>query len=185
MGGTDWKGAKFTSLSELVGMDDKGVYVTNVRGKHRIGDPKGGKLSGETVSYRSDAKGGPIGISQIPSYALSQTRGVLPIQIQELLGWVAGETSWFDAITKGAGFYTSTTYPTKKKTEVAFVEEYMRLRKSKSSLGQWYRKIRAYNKRRRAAEDMENLINSSSMSKKANKLLRAERLQLRDDRANQ
>jgi hypothetical protein len=50
-------------------------------------------------------------LSQIPSYLISQGRGVTPIQVQNAIGWAVGEINWFDAISKGAGFYTSSTYP--------------------------------------------------------------------------
>jgi hypothetical protein len=44
---------------------------------------------------------------------ISQARGITPIQVQNAIGWAVGEINWFDAISKGAGFYTSTTYPKK------------------------------------------------------------------------
>ena len=60
-------------------------------------------------------KTGAIGLEQIPSYLISQGRGITPIQVQNLIGWAIGEINWFDAISKGAGFYTSSTYPNPNK----------------------------------------------------------------------
>ena len=45
----------------------------------------------------------------------SQVKGSLPVQIQNLIGWLSGELEGFDAFTKGLGFMTSSTYENKKK----------------------------------------------------------------------
>ena len=174
--GTDWKGEKFTTMQELIGVDDKGIYVTTRKGKYSAGEKKGGKLAGQTVSFRSDAKGGPIHLNQIPSYMISQGKGILPIQIQSLLAWSSGEQNWFDAITKGAGFYTSTTYPSKKKTEGQFVEEYVYLKNNRKNLMQLLKKVREYNNRRKEAGKDEDIVSWDKVTKKANKRLIAENL---------
>ena len=181
MGGTDWKGERFTTFQELIGVDDKGVYVTTRKGKYSAGDKKGGQLIGQTVSYRTGAKGGPLRINQVPSYLISQGEGILPIQIQSMIGWMSGEINWFDSITKGAGFYTSTTYPSKKKTESAFVEEYVVLKKNRKHLSNLLKKVREYNARRKAAGKEEDIIMWKKISDKADKILKATSLKYKGD----
>jgi hypothetical protein len=108
--GTDWAGRPFTTLSELTGFDDQGAYRTTVKGQHKRGDPKGGKLKGQTVSYQSEGRGS-LDWEQSPSFLLSQARGVTPIQVQNLIGYLAGETDGFDALTKSLGLMTSGSKP--------------------------------------------------------------------------
>jgi hypothetical protein len=176
MQGSDWKGEKFTPFSELIGVDDKGVYVTTKRGRYRAGDLKGGKLRGQAVSYRSGAKGGPLSINQAPSYLISQGTGVMPIQVQNAIGWMAGELNWFDALTKGVGMYTSTTYPTKAKTEKGFVDEYVNAISERRSLVKIIAKIREYNLRRRKAGKPEDMVETKRIIAKARKLIQANRM---------
>lgn len=107
--GSDWAGRGFTSYDELLGIDDKGVYKTTRKGHYKAGDPKGGKLAGETVAFRFGGKGA-LSWSQLPSFLLNQARGVTPIQMQNAMGWLTGEVDGFDAITKSLGLMTSTTY---------------------------------------------------------------------------
>ena len=44
--GSDWKGDGFTTLNELLGVDDAGYYKSDGPG-HKAGDPKGGQLRGQ------------------------------------------------------------------------------------------------------------------------------------------
>jgi len=104
--GTNWEGRQFTSFSELVGIDDKGRYKTSRKGHHRKGDRKGGRLTGQVVKWSpSGAK--PLQYQQVPSFVLGQTRGLMPIQVQNAIAWLAGEIDAWDAITKSMGLYTT------------------------------------------------------------------------------
>ncbi|MDP8289602.1 MAG: hypothetical protein P9M02_01345, partial [Candidatus Susulua stagnicola] len=117
MTGVDWAGRRFTTGKELFGVDkEKGKYKTTRKGRYKKGDPKWGKLKGKTVTW--DFKGkGPLNYTQILSYTLSQMKGATPVQIQNLMGWLAGEMEGFDAFLKSIGLRISTTYdkPDKKK----------------------------------------------------------------------
>jgi len=111
--GTDWAGRHFTSLNEILGIDDQGVYKTSRRAPdgtwlYRAGDPKGGKLTGQTVAWRSEARG-PVDIPTLPSFVASQAKGSMPIQAQSLMAWLAGEIDGFDAVAKSLGMMTATT----------------------------------------------------------------------------
>ncbi len=112
--GRDWADRPFTNYEELLGIDDKGRFKNTVPGKHRKGEPKGGRLKGKTV--RSPyTKGGPLKWEQFPSWALNNARGTLPIPAQAGAAFLAGEIDMFDFLTRAAGFATSTTYPKPKK----------------------------------------------------------------------
>lgn len=116
LAGVDWAGRRFTTGAELAGFDyGKGLYKTTRAGKYRKGDPKYGKLRGKTVAWTPGEKG-PVSYKQLPSFMLNQIKGWQPIQIQALLGWLAGEMAGFDALTKGMGLMTSTTYGLEKET---------------------------------------------------------------------
>ncbi len=127
--GVDWAGRRFTTGSELVGTDfEKGLYKTARRGKYVKGDPKYGKLKGKTVTW--DFKGrGPISYEQLPSFMLTQIKGWQPIQIQNLISWLAGEMAGFDALTKSMGLRVSTAYEREKATPPG--------RWKKKSSGRW------------------------------------------------
>ena len=112
--GVDWRGRPFTNWEELLGVDDKGRYKTSRVGRYRKGEKKGGKLAGQTVR-KTLGGGGTLEYGQIPSYLLYETRGTLPIQMQNALGYLSGEMDGFDAITKGLGLMTSSTHPKKGK----------------------------------------------------------------------
>ena len=112
--GTNWQGKKFTTFAELIGVDDKGRYKISKRGSFRRGQKKGGRLAGQTVAWKFGGAG-PIQHTQIPSYLLHETRGAMPIQVQNLMAWLAGEMDGFDAITKGLGLMTATSRPKEKK----------------------------------------------------------------------
>jgi len=172
MGGTDWRGHRFTTLSELTGIDDKGNYLTTSK-THKFGDPKGGKLAGKTTHYAG--KKGPIGIPQIPSYLINQIKGVQPIQVQNLLAWAQGETSGFDALARSAGLHSSTTYPTDKRMMNDFVERYMALRTGGKSLANLRKSVMLFNKRQKGKTDGMKIISWKKLRKKGDKLIRAEK----------
>ena len=147
LSGIDWAGRRFTTTSELLGVDkEKGEYKTTRKGYYKKGDPKWGKLKGKTVTW--DFKGrGPLSYSQLPSFILNQTKGSQPIQIQNLLSWLAGEMEGFDALLKSAGLRVSTTYGGKNTKEATI----KRLKAQKRKLLQAKRdnpsKRETYNKR--------------------------------------
>ena len=114
--GTDWAGRPFTSFSELLGVDDKGVYKTTRPGHYKKGQPKGGKYKGRLVTTPWE-RGGAISWGQLPSYLVYELRGAAPIQVQEAISWLAGEIDGFDAITKSLGLMTHTTYPKEEKSK--------------------------------------------------------------------
>ena len=109
--GVDWAGRRITTASELFGVDyDKGYYKTTRKGRYKKGDPKFGKLKGKTVTYDWGGKKGPISYEQIPSYMLAQVKGIQPVQVQNLIGWVAGSMEGFDTTLNSLGVSLKTTY---------------------------------------------------------------------------
>ena len=114
--GTDWAGKRYTELDELIGTDDKGLYQTTRKGFYKEGDPKGGKLAGQTVTW--DFIGGnPITYKQLPSFIISQIKGSQPVQLQNLMAWTAGEMSGFDAVANSMGLGVSSSYNLTKEAE--------------------------------------------------------------------
>jgi len=108
--GVDWASRRFTTFTELIGNDkEKGVYKTTSKDKYKKGDPKYGKLKGQTVTW-TPGKRGPLEYSQLPSFALSQVKGWQPVQIQNLISWMAGEMEGFDAIMNSMGLGVTSTY---------------------------------------------------------------------------
>ncbi len=85
LSGTDWAGRPFTSIGELL-------------------------AAGRTVGKRP-MPGGGTGLSEFSSFGINKFRGSMPIQVQNFVGWLQNEIELFDALTKSAGFMTSTTYP--------------------------------------------------------------------------
>ena len=84
MDGENWRGQRFTSLSELLGAEDK---------------------PGELTRY-TRKRYGSVKPEEYPSYLLAQARGVLPIPAQESMSFLAGEIDWFTALTRGLGLHT-------------------------------------------------------------------------------
>ncbi len=122
MAGSNWQNRRFTTIPELFGVDDKGTYRSSREGKHRIGDPKGGKLKGKLIHPFEKGRG-PLAHPQVPSFLVDQARGALPIQIQAGMTWLAGEMDGFDALTRSLGIITSSTYPGKPRDAVTEAAE--------------------------------------------------------------
>lgn len=118
--GTDWAGRPFTTAAELVGIDDKGLYLSRVRGKHEKGDLKGGRFKGQLVR-NSPFGSSAVNFDTLPSFLLNRARSVMPIPIQQGVAWLTGAADGFDAMTKSVGLMTSTTYPPKS-AEKSIVE---------------------------------------------------------------
>jgi len=111
--GTDWAGRPFTSFDELAGFDDKGLYkASRMRADGTFTYPgmeRGGQMRGQTVKW--SGRRGPLEYKQIPSYLLSQLAGMMPIQVQNLMGWSTGEIDAFSAVAKSFGFMAASTRP--------------------------------------------------------------------------
>ena len=158
MTGTNWRGQRLTTLSELMGFDDKGYYETTTK-THKKGEPKGGKLAGQVTAYAWGGKKGPIGISQVPSYLIHEIRGVQPIQVQNLLGWIQGEIEGFDAIARSLGLHTGSTYPKSRKAVYkGFVDEYIASQSDREHLLRLRSKVMEYNISQREKGEPENTI---------------------------
>ncbi len=104
--GSDWRGQSFTSMGELIGIDDKGVYKTTRVGKHLKGAPKGGKLKGHLTKFEFGKGARPLEPEQIASFLLYEFRGFMPIPVQSSIAVLTGEQDWFMGLTKAAGFHT-------------------------------------------------------------------------------
>jgi GNAT superfamily N-acetyltransferase len=165
MSGKDWKGQRFTTFPEMFGFDDKGVYVTSKKGKYKAGDPKGGKLKWQLTTYKAGGSGGSPDYSQLPSYVLSQLRGLTPVQIQNLLARMAGEAEWFETIAKSVGLKVSSTYPNKRRDLNRFSQRYV------DSLGKNTKDLMADVKRYNALADEDEQIKWASVKKKGDKML--------------
>lgn len=135
LAGVDWARRRFTTVPEFVGLDiGKGRYKTTRRGKYAKGDPKWGKLKWQTVTWTPGERG-PVSYKQLPSFIINQIKGWQPIQIQNLLGWLAGEMEGFDALTKSMGLRTATTYGLEE--EEKKISKGLRWKKKKSKSGRW------------------------------------------------
>jgi len=105
--GTDWKGHRFTSWDELLGIDEKGTYSTGRRGYYRAGEPKGGRLAGHLTAKGYGGRRG-VGLAQLPSYLAYETYQSMPIPIASGIAWLAGEQEAFSALARTAGFLVTT-----------------------------------------------------------------------------
>jgi len=170
--GTDWKGHRFTTLSELLGYDDKGRYLTKTD-EHKIGERKGGKLTGRTVA--PGGRKGPIGWAQLPSYTISETRGMTPVQVQNFLGWLHGEIEGFDAIGRSIGAHVSSTYPTERTITKDFVDEWIKIKQNGRDFTALKSKVRDYNDRQDLRGDEGIPISWSTIAKKGLNITKAER----------
>ncbi len=95
--GVDWAGRRFTTFPELLGVGSD------------LGMEEAQELRGKTVTWKRGEKGG-VGPARLPSYLLSQARGLQPVQIQNLIAWSIGEMETFDAIANSLGLGVRTTY---------------------------------------------------------------------------
>jgi hypothetical protein len=88
--GSDWAGRRFTTLEDLL-------------------------RTGETVKW--DRGSGPIEIEEFPSFFLHAVMQSVPIQMDQLIGWMSGETEGFDALGNSLGLGVRSTYTRKKKSK--------------------------------------------------------------------
>jgi hypothetical protein len=107
LSGTNWRGQRFTTLDEFLGVDQKGVYKTGVK----KGLPKGGKDFHHLTSETRRGLG-PVKTSEMPSFLLAQIAQVLPIQAQALVNLMLGEVDGWDATLQAAGVHSASPYRT-------------------------------------------------------------------------
>ena len=69
---------------------------------------------GKTVKWEWGK--GSIDYDQFPSYVISQLIGIQPIQIQNFVGWSAGEIDGLDALARSAGLPITSVKPKKKRS---------------------------------------------------------------------
>lgn len=171
--GTDWKGHRFTNISEILGYDDKGLYVRETE-EHKLGEPKGGKLRLKTVTPLVGKKG-PIGWRKIPSYMISQLRGITPVQVQNFIAWQQGQIEGFDAVGRSIGAHVGSTYPTERKQTQDFVDQWLAIKREGGSFAELRAKVADYNQRQtlRPAEDAVP-ISWSTIAKKGINIRKAE-----------
>jgi broad specificity phosphatase PhoE len=120
--GTNWQKRPFTSIDELLGTDDKGVYARDQQGHkkgevkneytgekyirdiqpHFAGEEKGGKFGG-MLTRTGDPQGRLLTAGQTPSFVLSQARGMLPVAAQNVLQAGTGENDWVSSIANAVG----------------------------------------------------------------------------------
>lgn len=119
--GENWQHKEFTTLDEVLGMDDKGTYaktttehaagdISPTTGKpylrdqqgHDEGDEKGGKLTGQLTKWPQGVHGG-VTKGQLPSYILNQVRGLMPTGIQNVWQIASGEQDATTGILNAVG----------------------------------------------------------------------------------
>lgn len=131
----NWQHKEFTTLDELLGMDDKGQYAKSQtahqkgdispttglpykkdQSGHDEGDEKGGKLGGQLTKY---PEGGAHGVTypQLPSFIGSQVRGMMPTAVQNFWQIAAGENDMTTGILNAVGTGILTDKEPKKKDE--------------------------------------------------------------------
>ena len=85
--GTDWRGRPFTTYKELMSKKQLTKWGSS----------------------------GPIDWEQFPAYAMSQIIGTQPIQVQNFIGWMGGETAGWDALARSIGLRTASSKKIKSK----------------------------------------------------------------------
>lgn len=118
----DWKGQEYTTIDQLLGIDDDGQYqkfvkATDKHEAHYPGDDKGGQLSGKTTAFKFGSAH-PLNLPQIPSFVIDEVIGMMPTQIQGIWQYGQGQTDGFTTMSNffGAGTTASTI---KHKTDEA------------------------------------------------------------------
>lgn len=124
----NWQHKEFTTVDELLGMDDKGVYAKGqtahdkgdinsstglpykkTQEAHDEGDEKGGKLAFPVLTKWPKGGAHPVTWWQAPSFIGSQIRGLMPTAVQNAWQIASGEndatTGLLNAV--GSSVYTS------------------------------------------------------------------------------
>jgi hypothetical protein len=118
--GTTWNGRRYTTVSELLGGDDKGNYSTSKKNPdwkkgdpvedkyiYKPGDPKGGKKAGQLTKWASPGESGGVPTEAMPSFIMAKARDWIPIIAQNIVGFAMGEIDGFEAISHGVGMHMS------------------------------------------------------------------------------
>jgi len=111
---SNWRGERYTTLSEFMGTDDKGLYKTTRKGHYTKGQPKGGKLKGKLTKWEYGGGGGTVSMEQMPSFVAEHALGNVPIAGQAALAYITGQIDEWDAMLKGGGIKGSSTKPRKE-----------------------------------------------------------------------
>ncbi len=152
--GKDWAGRRYTTLGELIGQESE------------LGKEAAEELAGKTVTWKRGKKGA-LGYEQLPSYLLAQLKGTQPVQVQNLISYIAGEMEGFDALANSMGLGVATTYGGeegvfyKNKNRIKEVKEkmeYYKDRKQASKVRDLYTKNRRLLAMDDARKDVEKKI---------------------------
>ena len=115
----NWQKKEFTTLDELTGLDDKGVYTRKYTNKKTgqvfmPGMSKGGKMTGELTKW-AQRGAHPLEYNQLPSFILSQIRGATPVSIQNMWQAASGENDWTYSVLNAVGTGISAAKEKKEK----------------------------------------------------------------------
>jgi len=188
--GADWRGRPFTTFPELIGVDRQGEVYEKATDKHEIGDPKGGQLAGQFVKYGRST--GELSPSQLPSFILSQIKGIQPIQAQQLIAFSIGEIDGFAAVAKSLGLRVSRyKEPTSLKKFNELFKEIKQLKARSDSRGRMTLtrgeriKLKKYERMKRVKKILNKISRSIHSINKSTKLTeeqKAEKVELREKR---
>lgn len=110
--GSDYSGRRFTTLSELLGIDQPGVYQRRTRlanGEVRYpGESRGGKYKGQLSRF--SVKTGPLRLDQATSYMMTQGLKFVPLQARGLAEYLTGAKDGFDLTAELLGAKYGRTY---------------------------------------------------------------------------
>jgi len=175
--GSDWRGQRFTDISEFLGFDDKGVYKITTS-KYKRGEPKGGRLFFKTTAP-GYAKPTTIEYSQIPSFVVYQLREMIPIVGQQTMAFIQGEIDWFDALTKSIGMYTATAYENPAKLKEDMINNYVDAleKKDKLTMRKIRKAIKDFNERYKGEYkiDLMSAVKSERKTRAAARRLKKEK----------
>lgn len=172
--GTDWKGARFTTWRELLGIDyEKGYYLTDT-GEHKVGDPKWGKLRGQTVTFRAGRRGA-VSKETIASFIFHIAKSYTPIQVQGMLDRFFGEMDSWDMFTKGLGIHGSSTYPTERRIINQYVDEWIDIKKSGGDFKAFRAKVAKHNEQQITLGEQGLPVSYSTIAQKGANRYKAER----------
>lgn len=116
--GTNFKGEIYTTWNEFVGKDyEKRRFLKSGQLTFQFG-PKWGQYKGKITKFGQPH---PVQFSQLPSWAVDQSRQALPIQVQEVLNMMWGYSHLFESLPRmfGVGM-ESDFYPDKEENPTGF-----------------------------------------------------------------
>lgn len=98
--GTDYKGWRFSTLAELLGLSAK---------------RSDRKYKGKLVIGKYTGRSGPIDFSETPSFSAYEISQKQPIPFQNLTGWLVGQQAGLKAALGSFGIQTSVAYRRKRR----------------------------------------------------------------------